>query len=672
MAAGKKTDTGEQPEKMDLKSADVAAERHAELLRLFPEVRTEGGKIDFERLKGALGEMIDAGRERYGLTWPGKADCFRTIQAPSTGTLRPARDESVNFDTTENLIIEGDNLEVLKLLQKSYIGRVKMIYIDPPYNTGNDFIYPDNFGENLKTYLQYTGQVDAEGRRFGTNTETDGRFHSKWLNMMYPRLYLARNLLREDGVIFISIDDNEVHNLRRICDDVFGEENRVGCISWKNVTDNNPTHITPDNEFIVCYARSKVSQPKAWKSSNSAARDLLEAEYERLKKSKVAVDVIQARLRDFISDNEESVGVLTRYKFVDADGVYTGSESVHNPSPGGYDFEVLHPQTKKPMRKPANGYRFPEATFREMERNGIILYGEDEQRIVKIKKYLAEYEDVLRSVVAMDGRLGSYDLKRLFPDEETIFTNPKPKDLVEALVSFTTTPGDLVLDFFAGSGTTGHASLNLANKGAGDRRWILVQLPQWLDETDKIEKRAHAFCTREKLQPRLSELTKERVRRVIKKLDAEDAGKLDLDGKGKQDRGFRVFKLDQSNFIDWDPSEAKDGDTLGDLLERTVDHVRQGRSDDDLLYELLLKSGFPLTTKVETRTIAGKTVHSIADGLMLICLDRALTLELIRAMADLKPERVVCLDAGFANNDQLKANAVLTFKSKGVVKFMTV
>jgi adenine-specific DNA-methyltransferase len=200
----------------------------------------------------------------------------------------------------------------------------------------------------------------------------------------------------------------------------------------------------------------------------------------------------------------------------------------------------------------------------------------------------------------------------------------------------------------------------------------LVQLPQWLDEADKIEKRAHAFCKREKLQPRLSELTKERVRRVIKKLDAEDAGKLDLDGKSKQDRGFRVFKLAESNFLGWDGAAAKDGDTLGDLLEQTVDHVRQGRTDDDLLYELLLKSGFPLTTKVETKLISGKTVHSIADGLMLVCLDRALTLELIRSMADLKPERVVCLDAGFANNDQLKTNAVLTFKSKGVVKFMTV
>ena len=217
-----------QPEKLDLRSHDAAGDKIAELLRLFPEIRTEGGKLDFERLKLALGESVDMGKERYGMNWPGKADCFKTIQVPSLGTLRPCPEESVNFDTTENLIIEGDNLEVLKLLQKSYLGKVKMIYIDPPYNTGNDFIYPDNYSENLQTYLEYTGQTDKEGRKFATNTEADGRFHSRWMNMMYPRLYLARNLLRDDGVIFISIDDHEIDNLQKLCKDLFGEESIIG------------------------------------------------------------------------------------------------------------------------------------------------------------------------------------------------------------------------------------------------------------------------------------------------------------------------------------------------------------------------------------------------------------------------------------------------------------
>ena len=249
-----------EPEKLELRSLSPVIERLAELLQLFPEARSEGGKIDFDHLKRALGEAIDAGKERYGLVWPGKAECFKTIQAPSIATLRPAPDESVNFDTTENLIIEGDNLEVLKLLQKSYLGKVKMIYIDPPYNTGNDFIYPDNYAESLQTYLEYTGQADPEGRKFGTNTEADGRFHSKWLNMMYPRLYLARNLLRDDGVIFITADDQEVENLQRIAQEIFGEENFVTTVVWQKKVSpakHDAKWFSSDHDYIVIFARNK-------------------------------------------------------------------------------------------------------------------------------------------------------------------------------------------------------------------------------------------------------------------------------------------------------------------------------------------------------------------------------------------------------------------------------
>src|SRR5665648_817852 len=245
----------DQPEKLALHSLDIAEDRRQALLRLFPEVSTEGGKVDFERLRQALGEAVDIGRERYGMSWPGKADCFRTIQMPSLGTLRPAPEESVNFDTSENLIIEGDNLEVLKLLQKSYLGKVKMIYIDPPYNTGNDFIYPDNYSESLRTYLEYTGQVDTEGRKFGTNTDADGRFNSKWLHMMYPQLHLARNLLREDGVIFISIDDGEVSNLRTLMNEVFGEENFVASVIWQKVYSpkNSARHFSEDHDLSLIH-----------------------------------------------------------------------------------------------------------------------------------------------------------------------------------------------------------------------------------------------------------------------------------------------------------------------------------------------------------------------------------------------------------------------------------
>src|SRR5437588_8398435 len=242
----------DQPEKVDLRSQDIVEEKRQELLRVLPEIRTEGGKLDFDRLRLALGESIDARKERYGLTWPGKAECFKVIQTPSLGTLRPSPEESVNFDATENLIIEGDNLEVLKLLQKSYLGKVKMIYIDPPYNTGNDFIYPDDYSESLETYLRYTGQVDAEGRKFSTNTETDGRFHSKWMSMMYPRLFLARNLLTHDGVIFISIGEKELSNLEKICNEIFGEENQISIVSRvaKSASDKG-TFFAPSIDFIL-------------------------------------------------------------------------------------------------------------------------------------------------------------------------------------------------------------------------------------------------------------------------------------------------------------------------------------------------------------------------------------------------------------------------------------
>lgn len=656
-----------EPERVHLESSNLAADKLAELLRLFPEARTEGGKIDFDQLKRALGQTLDPGKERYGLVWPGKAECFKSIQAPSLATLRPAQEESVNFDVTENLIIEGDNLEVLKLLQKSYLGRVKLIYIDPPYNTGNDFIYPDNFSESLQTYLEYTGQVDAGGRKFGTNTESDGRFHSKWLNMMYPRLYLARNLLREDGVIFISIDDKELHNLRRVLDEIFGEENRVGVICWKNVTDNNPTLITPDNEFIVCYARSKDAQPKSWTSRFSTGKDILQEEYERLRAEGLSNIQIQSQIREFISDNEESVGFLSRYKFVDDEGVYTGSESVHNPRPGGYDFEVIHPTTKKPMRKPANGYRFPKTTFDKMDSDGIILYGDDERRIVKIKKYLSEYEDSLRSVLTLDGRLGSYELKRLFPDTGTIFTNPKPAELIQSLISFAADESAVILDFFAGSGSTGHAVLELNQRTKGSRKFVLVQLPEPCEPESPAAKAG---------MDTIAAIMKERVRRVIATLESpkqtKRAKKANLFAPSAEreayeaDLGFRVFKLAESNFKVWEAEAAGTTEELERQIVLHIDHLREDRSAEDFLYEILLKTGFALTSRVEQLAMVGKTVFSVAEGALFVCLERSLTLELIRVMAEMNPERVVCVDDGFAGNDQLKANAVQIFKTKNI------
>ena len=624
-----------EPEKLDLRSHDIAADKRAELLRLFPEIRTEGGKLDFDKLRLALGEAVDVGRERFGLTWPGKAECFKAIQTPSLGTLRPAREESVNFDATENLILEGDNLEVLKLLQKSYLGKVKMIYIDPPYNTGNDFIYPDDYSESLRTYLEYTGQVDAEGKRFSTNTDTDGRFHSKWLNMMYPRLYLARNLLREDGVIFVSCDDNEVHHLRLLMNEVFGEENFIASIIWQKVYSpkNSARHFSEDHDYIVVYAR----HAETWRPELLPRTEEMEARYDN-------------------PDNDPrgpwKPGDLSARNYY-SEGIYSvtcpSGRVIQGPPPGTY-------------------WRVSKEKFEELDRDGRIWWGKDGNNVPAIKRFLSEvkqgrvpqtlwpYAEVGHTQDAKKELLAHVS----FEHTDNVLDTVKPVTLLRRMLQLATRPaeGDLVLDFFAGSGVTGHAVLAQNAEDGGNRRFILVQLPEQLPKPEARLKTIADIC-------------RERVRRVIRKLDEEDAGKLDLEGK-TQDRGFRVFKLAESNFKVWDATAPKDAESLMQQLELHVDHIREGRSEEDILFEILLKSGFALTTPVETRTLAGKRVYRIADGAMLVCLERELTLEAIRAMAAEKPARVVCLDAGFAGNDQLKANAVQTFKTAGVAKFQTV
>ena len=628
-----------EPERFDLRSHDIEADKQAELIRLFPEVGTEGGKIDFDRLKLALGQSIDMGKERFVMNWPGKADCFRTIQTSSVGTLLPCPDESINFDKTENLIIEGDNLEVLKLLQKSYLGKIKMIYIDPPYNTGNDFIYPDNYSESLQTYLEYTGQVDAEGKKFGTNTEADGRFHSKWLNMMYPRLYLARNLLRNDGLIFISIDDGEVDNLRKVCNEIFGETNLIESFVWKKSYGGGAKErfAVRQHEYCVLYARNIEAIDELWLPPDPEA---------------------EKKYYDGKDENLERRGPF-RLKPLEATKSMDHRENLIFPikAPDGTD--IL------PKRQWWWG---KERVQRVAAENGLVFTKTDNGWSVSYKQYLIDENGQKRGAKpfsVIDGiytQHGTADLRALFEDE-VLIQFPKPVALLNRLLQISGDKEGIVLDFFAGSGTTGHAVLNLNAEDGGQRSFILVQLPERCAE-GTVAKKA-GFST-------IAEITKERIRRAIKRLDDENSGKLELDNPEVRDRGFRVFKLDESNFSGWDASLSHDPEVLKKQLELHIDHVRKGRSGDDILYELLLKSGFPLTTAIEKNTLAGKVVYSVAGGALVICLEKTLTLDLIRAVAELKPERVVCLDEGFAGNDQLKANAVQTFKTKGITSFKTV
>jgi adenine-specific DNA-methyltransferase len=606
------------PQKLDLRSHDIAEDKRQELLRLFPEIRTEGDKLDFDRLRLALGESVDVGRERYGMNWPGKAQCFRAIQTPSLGTLLPCPEKSVNFDTTENLIIEGDNLEVLKILQKSYLGKIKMIYIDPPYNTGNDFIYPDNYAESLQTYLEYTGQVDPQGHKFGTNSDTDGRFHSKWLTMMYPRLYLARNLLQEDGVIFVTIDDIEVQNLRVLLNEVFGESNFVANILWQKRYVSNATakYISDMHDHVLMFARN--------------------------------IDALRLRL---IERTEEQ---LKDYKNPDQDsrGPWRSQDlSASKPYQAGL-FEITGPTGLTFSPPPGRYWRCSLETYNEWKSDNRITFGKGKTGRPMLKAFLSEAQEGLRPNTwwehsfAGHNKEATLEMKALFGGESP-FDTPKPSKLVRRMLELLVGNDFMVLDFFAGSGSTGHAVLDLNKEDGGNRKFVLVQLPEPTGRTD---------------YPTIADITEERVRRVITKFNVEEENQLKLGAPHKVDRGFRVFRLTESNFKPWNAETSREAGALERQLELHVDHIRHGRTDQDILYEVLLKSGYPLTTSVESTQLAGKTVHSVAGGQLLICLERKLTLELMRAMAERKPERVVCLDEGFAGNDQLKTNAAHIFE----------
>jgi adenine-specific DNA-methyltransferase len=613
-------------EQIDPRSADVVAERVAHLLALFPEAKSEGGRIDFDRLKLALNQDVNEGRERFGMSWPGKTDAIRAAQKQSVATLLPLEKESVDFESTGNVIIEGDNLEVLKLLQKSYLGTIKMIYIDPPYNTGNDFIYPDNYSESLQTYLEYTGQVDDEGKRFSTNTETDGRFHSKWMSMMYPRLVLARNLLTEDGVIFISIDDNEVKNLLSVCDEVFGELNRIAVICHKaRASVSNDKIISSNHNFIALYARK--------------------------------IDRIFTARKEFglepIAEGFDKSDDRGAYKFVPVDG--PGGAAKGNPY---YTFQGV------------KGYfRYSEETMKELWNQGLVVkVGNGLQR----KYYL---EDALRSrrtaTTWWDENFytstATSRLKQLMDGD--IFDNPKPVELLERMISLNLRgPEDTILDFFAGSGTTGHAVLAQNAKDGGSRRFILVQLPEPVEEGSEAAKAG--FET-------IADITKERVRRAAKEIakEAGGAAKLKLaDGSGQQDLGFRVFRLDKSNFQVWDAAApAGDEGKLQEQLALQVEHVVKGRKGRDVVFEVLLKSKLPLTSKVEELKLGAGEVWSVNGGVLLVVVDEGVDVAGVRELAkrNPKPETVVFLDRCFGGKDSLKSNARKIFQDANI-EFKTI
>jgi len=613
-----------EPEKLGLESMDIAGEKREELKRAlgrtFPEVFAQGS-IDFDELRRVLGEWVDPGKERFGLNWPGKAECMKIIQQPSLATLKPAREDSVNFDETQNLFIEGDNLEVLKLLQKACFDKVKMIYIDPPYNTGHEFIYPDKYAETLETYLTYTGQIDDEGRKFSTNSDATGRYHSRWLSMMFPRLYLARNLLRDDGLMFVSIDDHEMANARHLMDSIFGEENFVGTIIWEKIytTKNDSSLISGCHDYVLVYAK-----------------DVAMCELGSLPRTKE----MDARYTNQDDDARGPWKAIPLY----ADGERKNGR-----------FTITGP-TGRQFEPPADAHwRYAEADVQTLLADNRIYFGKDGSAQPNLKRFLSELDDGVKTkTIWFHKEVGSNDtanreIKGLFDGDDRVFSFPKPTSLIRRMIQLGgNQPDAIVLDFFAGSASTAHAVMAANKADGGKRKFIMVQLPEPTDRKD--------FTT-------IADIAKERIRRAARQISDESGSQLDLRGDGKLDLGFKVFKLDRSNFKVWD-GETTVEDELGRQIEMHIDHLSDASSAEDVLYELLLKAGFPLTTGVTTVTVAGKQIFSIESGALLICLEKEITPELIDALAETNPLQVICLDEGFKGNDQLKTNAVQTFKAR--------
>ena len=617
--------------RMDGMSADLIAENIALLKTLFPEAVTEG-KVDFEVLKALLGGEIEQRQEYYKFTWNGKEAARAYARTRSMGTLRPCVEESSGKDGTpgkfdsENLYIEGDNLEVLKLLQGPYHKRVKMIYIDPPYNTGHDFVYPDNFKDSIGNYKALTGQTDDEGKATRATPETSGRYHTDWLNMMLPRLILAQSLLADDGVIFISIDDSEIDNLKKLCNEVLGEENFIAQLIWKSKSGgaNDSEFFAVDHEYVVVYAKNA---------------------------------------KFFTLNIDTEATVTTVYNRKDEKGEYSldrlDKQSIRYSA--SLDYEIIGPdgQSYLPKHKdPAH----PNASWRWSKEHVKENYDElvFENGCVYTKNYKKDGA-IARSLLLEDRfgrtRTGKTDCFDLF--DIHVFSNPKPYKLIRFLEIIASDKNAVIIDFFSGSATTAHATMQLNAEDGGNRKFIMVQLPEILTEQTNEGKNAIKFCNAQGFLPNICSLGKERIRRAARKIKGEHP---DWNG----DMGFKVFKLDTSNLLPWNPN----ADELEQNLFAAVDNVLEGRSTDDLLYEILLKCNLPLTLPIETKQCGSNTIYLAGAGALAICLDKnipaAIAEEIVRLRdeyAPIVPMQVVFRDNGF--NDVTKTNALQILKQAG-------
>ena len=610
------------PEMMDGMSMNLEQANMDKLRAVFPECFAEG-KLDIDKLLALCGEYIGNDFEKYKFEWKGKAECLKLAQKRSTGTLRPCPEESVDWDTTQNLYIEGDNLEVLKLLQTAYYRKVKMIYIDPPYNTGNDFVYADDFADPMARYKEVTQQTTK------SNPETMGRFHTNWLNMMYPRLRLAANLLRDDGVIFISIDDTEVDNLKKMCNEVFGEENFIGIILWKKKTNgNNMGYIPPVHDYILAYSKSIV--------------DVGDIGYEM---------------------TEEHFNKTYSNPDNDPRGPWTTTDLSANHK-GPY-FAITNPATGDTFYPPEGRYWvFNEKEVLKRIEEGRIIFGKTGTTRPVQKVFAADrIHGKIRAESWWDkhgmNEDATAEIRELF-GQGKLFTHPKPTKLLYNLIKIVTDKDDIVLDFFSGSATTAHAVMQLNTEDGGNRKYILVQLPEVCDEMSEAAKAGFQ---------NICEIGKERIRRAGKKLaETDDQMQIGDDEKQPLDTGFRVFKLDSSNLQTWDATPV-DELRMEDLLNRMntmINRVKADRSDLDMVYEVMLKLGVPLTYSVNQVAVNGKAAYTVGDDcLLLVCLAADITPEDVEAMAEYVPAKVIISRDSF-DSDTAMANAYYILRDRGI------
>ena len=612
-------------------SKDLVNDNIEKLKSLFPEIVTEG-KIDFKALQEVLGEELEEGEEYYRFTWAGKAQARREAHKPSTGTLRPAKDESVDWDTTQNLYLEGDNLEVLKLLQKSYASKVKMIYIDPPYNTGKDFVYKDNYKDNLRNYQELTGQIDSDGNKMNTNSDSDGRYHSNWLNMMYPRLRLARNLLSDDGVIFISLDDNEADNAIKMCKEIFGEENCIEKIIWKRRSGPpNDKIIAAVHEYILMFSKD-ITKVKLNLKERSASQLSRYKNPDNHPKGRWASDNLMANVKG-------GRGVASLY------------------------FPITNPNTGEEHYPSSNGnWRYNNDKINLLLKNDEIYWGIDGKGRPKLKRFLKDVKDGVSNSTLWDfaplNSAGSAEISSILGNLN-IFDTPKPSGLITELIKLGSLKDSIILDFFSGSATTAHALYEVNLKDGGKRTHIQVQLPESTNEKSEANKSGYKS---------IADIGKERIRRVAKRIAEENPEKAKT-----LDLGFKVFKLDSSNIQSW----SGNPDNLTQELFDAVDNIKTERSEEDVLYEILLKYGLDLTLPIEEKEIAGKTVFNVGMGALFICLGKEITKEVAVGIGEWKAElnpamcRVIFKDSGF-KSDANKTNAAQNLKRYGITEIKSI